>query len=129
MSAVKRFAKGLRSVALHWWWIVTSERERVMADNKGLKDRNDELFKLMADYRDALYQLKFEHRGASVDILRQVAVEIDCGNRCDFVSSMDWSTGVTECRRSDYGKCAFENAEQLRALARALEVFATAPTS
>ena len=90
--------------------------------------RAEEQFKRATEYAHAVHTLKVEHRAADIDLLRQVADEIDCGGNahdCDHCGLMDWSTGVTECPLSDKGECAFDRASQLRGLADALETTTT----
>lgn len=86
-----------------------------------LKARLDELFKQARAAEAALHTLKVEHRGASIDTLRLVADQIDCGDGCEAVGPMDMSTGVRECDLSDRGECPFDHACELRDLASALE--------
>jgi len=121
---MKRFRRRLRQareIVRRWWWIASGERQRVVDELDRYKSAADLRFKQMCEYRDALHVLQVEHRGASVDLLRQIADEIDCGPDCETFSPIDWETGVGECGLTDLGQCPFDHACGLRELADALE--------
>lgn len=116
----RRFVQAL-NIARRWWWMASGERARVLADLEQCRARRDELFRLYVTARDALWNLSAGTVPAHVDLLRAVADEIDCGQACERIGPMDWSTGVRECPGTDHGDCAGDNAAQLRDLANALE--------
>lgn len=123
-NRLARFVRDTGSVIRRWWWIARGERQRIIGERDQYKAAAEMHFKQMVEYRDAIYELKVEHRGASVDLLRQIADQIDCEPGCEHVSPMDWTTGVSECHLSDCGECPFDQACQLRSLAAALETYA-----
>lgn len=126
---LRRLPGASRRAIRHIWWRWTSERDRVIEERDRLVERNEFLFKWAKASDQALYELKVEHRGASIETLRAIADEIDCGPNCETVSPMDWTTGVTECPASDRGECPFDKACALRELATALETKAAAERS
>jgi hypothetical protein len=119
-----RFPGEARRATRHIWWRWAGERDRVIAERDRNKAWAEEQFKRARASDHAVYMLKVEHRGASVDLLRQIADEITCEPGCEIVGPMDWTTGISECPRSDCGECPFEQASQLRDLAAALETYA-----
>lgn len=121
---LRRFPKDLWSVIRRSWWIARGERQRVLEENENLKTMVDLRFKQMTEYRHAAWKLQAGNRLADIDLLREVADEIDCEPGCDDVGLMDASTGVVECPRGDGGDCPFDKACQLRELAAALETHA-----
>jgi len=123
---VGRAIRDTRNVVRRWWWMARGERQRIIEERDQYKASSELRFRQMVEYRDAVYTLKVEHRGASVDVLRAVADRIDCEPGCARVSPMDWTTGVSECPLSDRGECPFDDACQLRELAAALETHASA---
>lgn len=118
---LRRLPHETRRAIRHIWWRWTSERNRVIEERDRLAERNEFLFKWAKMSDQALYELKVEHRGATIETLRLIADEIDCEPGCERVSPMDWTTGVTECSLSDRGECPFDKACALRELATALE--------
>lgn len=122
--ALCRFPSQFQRAALTWWWRSIGERERVIEERDRYKAWGDQQFKLARATDNAVYMLKVEHRGASVDLLRLIADQIDCEPGCENVGPMDMTTGVIECPLSDRGECPFDNACQLRDLAAALETVA-----
>jgi hypothetical protein len=120
----RRFLRDTWSVVRRWWWIARGERQRIIAERDEWKTAAEVRFKQMREAFAAVHTLKVEHSGASVDLLLQVAEQIDCEPGCEHVSPMDWSTGVSECPRADRGTCPFDQACQLRDLAAALLTYA-----
>lgn len=106
------------------WWIAIGERQRVTEERDRYKAWGEQQFARARAADHAVYILKVEHRGASVDVLRAVADRIDCEPGCEHVSPMDWSTGQSECHLSDRGECPFDDACALRELADALQTHA-----
>lgn len=121
---LRYFPGNARRVIRRWWWIAISERERVIEERDRYKAWGEQQFNRARASDHAVYMLKVEHRGASVDLLRAIAEEIDCEPGCETVGPLDWSTGVSECHLSDRGECPFDKASQLRDLADALESMA-----
>lgn len=124
MRTMRRFPGQLRRAVLTWWWRSIGERERVAEERDRYKAWGKQQFERAAKAEHAVHMLKAEHRGASVDLLRMIADQIDCGPGCEQVGSMDMTTGVTECHLSDRGECPFDHACELRDLASALETVA-----
>jgi len=129
---VRRFVRDLRYAIRRQWWVAIRERQRVIEERDRFKAWADVQFNRAREAEHAVYMLKAEHLPASIDTLRKVADDIDCGGDCEHVSPMDWSTGVRECHLSDRGECPFDDAYALRELASALEThakFNAAPVS
>lgn len=112
------------NVVVRWWWMASGERQRIIEERDRYKENAEFRFKQMREATHAVYMLGAECVPASVDTLRRVADQIDCGPDCEDVSPMDWSTGVRECHLSDRGECPFDDACELRDLAAALETYA-----
>lgn len=121
---LRRFPGEARRAIRHIWWRWTNERDRIVEERDRYKARAEEQFNRARASDHAVYMLEVEHRGASVDLLRQIADEIDCGPGCEIVGPMDMTTGVMECPRSDRGECPFDHASHLRDLASALDTWA-----
>lgn len=121
---LRRFPRDAYYVIRRSWWVARGERQRIIEERDRYKAWGERQFKRATDSDHAVYMLKVEHRGASVDLLRLIADQIDCEPGCENVSPMDWSTGVTECHLSDRGECPFDHACHLRDLAAALEIHA-----
>lgn len=124
MSALRRKLRDTRLVIRHLWWKATNERARVISERDHLRQHSADLLTRLRAAEHAVYMLKVEHLGSSIDTLRAVADQIDCGSDCEQVSPMDWSTGAHECHLSDRGECPLDDACQLRDLATALETHA-----
>jgi hypothetical protein len=117
---VRGLPRNLRRIIRHWWWLALGQREHTIEERDRYKAWGEQQYRRATAAEMAVHMLKVEHRGASVDVLRAVADEIDCEPGCDRAST-DYSTNVTECPLSDRGECPFDKACQLRELADALE--------
>lgn len=118
---LRRFPRDTYYVIRRSWWVARGERQRIIEERDRYKAWGEQQFKRATASENAVHMLKVEHRGASVDLLRHIADQIDCEPGCEDASPLDWSTGVTECHLSERGECRFEHACELRELAAALE--------
>lgn len=123
---IRRLARDAGLVIRRQWWVAKGERQRVIEERDRYKAWGEQQFARARVSDHAVYMLKAEHLGASVDVLRAVADRIDCEPGCERVSPFDWSTGVSECPLSDRGECPFDDACALRDLADALATHASA---
>lgn len=79
-----------------------------------LKARLDELFKQARAAEAALYSLTW--RECDTDLLRRIADEHDCGEGCEYAG------GRWPCPKIEREGCAFADAEQLRDLAKGIDL-------
>lgn len=79
-----------------------------------LKARLDQLFNDKRATDAALHSLTW--RECSTDLLRSIADERDCGSDCDRQG------GWAHCPLIDRGECGFADAEQLRDLAKGIDL-------
>ncbi len=68
--------------------------------------------------RDVAYHLGDDCVPGNIDLLEQVANDIDCGRDCDHAST-EHDTNAFNCPLMEKGKCAGTAAEELRQLATA----------
>lgn len=78
-----------------------------------LKARLDEMFTKWRAAADANHALTY--RACDTDLLRSIADERDCGHDCDHAR-------YGPCRLVDRGECGYSDAEQLRELAKGIDL-------